>query len=135
MPHKRQPPLYRVYVLGQHDDEPRCVFTDANADLAQREADAHLRSWVTSHSTECAPTAWVEFDFKRTVYEAWIERRRLRDPQTKQTFIETPVQFWDDELDHLRKGADSPVRTEWFAQHLSHWETLEPLVNPEMARN
>ena len=133
MPRKKQK-LYRVYILGQCDPEPQCVFAGPDQAFAEREADAYLRSWLTSHSVEAEPTVWVEFNFTRKVYEAWIERRRAQDVHTGEVFLETPVQGWLDELYRYGEGdlKETPMRTEWFAHLSGEYLVLEPLINPSM---
>jgi hypothetical protein len=136
MPRRRQR-LYRVYLQGQGDLERQCVFTSPDQSFAEREADHHLRSWVTSHSVEAEPTIWIEFDFCLKVYEAWTERRRVEDLKTGDVFLETPIQFWREELRRWGNNElkETPMRTEWFNPLLGEYEELEPLVNSKMYRN
>ena len=136
MPRKKQR-LYRAYVLGQSDLEPNCVFAGPDLAFAQREVDSHLRSWVTSHSVETKPTIWIELNGCLKVYEAWIERRRVRNTQTGEVFLETPVQFWRDDLLRFGDGElkETPMRIEWFAHLSAAYEELEPLLNPKMVRH
>ena len=118
---------------GQAD--PVCLQSGPDQATIERAAHSALRSWFTSHSTVGEPTIYVENWVGLRVYDAWIQRRRVRHVPTGETRVETPAQFWTDELRGWgdTEQTDAPYRMGHpLFDHPSEYECelLEPLVNP-----
>ena len=119
--------FFSVFVQGQGDamEHPLCAAdgaptmlhrpipwaTDARLDAVTECANQVLRSWVTGHSAMLEPLVWVENEAGTRIYEAWLERRRVELVAMGLVFVETPIQFWSDELRWFRNGQqkDAPL--------------------------